>query len=228
MNIFIVSMLYVFMKNTDSLSGMNKFQFDLKKALFKTRLGIAEHRQFNILEAALSMIQEEGFEQLQFGDLAKKCKISRTLVHHYFPTKIDLASRLLDLSTVLLSKYVENAIAQEKNKVRHFEVYCRSTLQWAAENPREAIGLMLFIYISSHNLEIRRRNDQLSALGRERIKTFISQMPDCTQQLELKADVIQTVLTGCYVRLLSENLDISESQKLQVRCLDNCISIAVS
>jgi AcrR family transcriptional regulator len=207
---------------------MKNVQFELKKALFKTRLGIPEHRQFTILETALELIQENGFEQLQFGDLAKRCKMSRSLVHHYFRDKNALANRLLDLSTLLLQNHAAKALAKEKNKSRQFEVYCKATLSWAAESPREAIGLMLFIYISSHNLEMRKRNDELSATGRQKIKSLISQISEEYQNLDSKAEVIQTILTGCYIRLISENLSPAESRQLRAKCLENCVSLAVS
>lgn len=207
---------------------MRDFQFDLKKAFFKSRLGIPEHRRFAILEAALELIQQDGFEHLQFGDLAKKCKMSRTLVHHYFRNKYELSISLLDLSTLLLQRYVGDTLSNEEDKSRHFEMYCKATMDWAAECPRETTGLMLFIYISSHNLEMRKRNDELSSLGRQKIKTLIAQAGDKYQNIDAKADLIQTILTGCFLRLVTEHLSLAESQRLRSQCLNNCKLIAFS
>ncbi|QDK38606.1 TetR/AcrR family transcriptional regulator [Bdellovibrio sp. NC01] len=206
---------------------MKNLQFDLKKAFFNKRLGIAEHRQFLILEMALELIQKKGFEQLQFGELAKKCKISRSLVHHYFKDKLELANSLLDLSTLHLQNYVQTSLAKEKDSRLHFQIYCKATLDWAAEHPIEATGLLLFIYLSSHNLEMRRRNDQLSALGRQKIKLLLTQA-GFTARIDSNAHIIQTVLTGCYLILLSENHSIKESLQLRSDCLKTCLAVAVS
>ncbi|QLY26477.1 TetR/AcrR family transcriptional regulator [Bdellovibrio sp. KM01] len=207
---------------------MKSLQFDLKKALFNKRLGVSEHRQFQILETALELIQKEGFEQLQFGDLAKKCKVSRSLVHHYFKDKMELANRLLDLSTLHLQHEVQSALSREKKTERHFEVYCKATLDWAAEHSLEATGLLLFINLSSHNIEMRQRNDELSALGRQRIKLLLTQAGMAGPSLDSNAQVIQVLLTGCYLVLLSENHNAKESLQLRKDCLKTCLSIGVS
>lgn len=207
---------------------MKNYQFDLKKALFNKRLGIAEHRQFQIMEMALELIQKKGYEQLQFGDLAKKCKISRTLVHHYFKDKAELANRLLDLSTLHLQNYVQMALATEKNPQNHFEIYCKATLDWPARHPLEATGFLLFLHLCSHNLEMRKRNDELSALGRQKIKLLLAQAGSSTSNIISNAQMIQTILTGCYLILLSENYGETESLNLRANCLKACKNIAVS
>ncbi len=207
---------------------MKNLQFDLKKAIFNKRLGISEHRQFQIMETALALIQKDGYEQLQFGDLAKKCKISRTLVHHYFKDKAELANRLLDLSTLHLQNYVQVALATEKNPQIHFEIYCKATLDWPARHPLEATGLLLFLYLCSHNMEMRTKNDELSALGRQKIKLLLTQAGGVTSNIDSNAQIIQTLLTGCYLILLSENYTEKESLKLRTNCLAACKQISIS
>lgn len=205
---------------------MNKSQFNLKKALFNKRLGISEHRQFQIMEMALELIQKEGFEQLQFGDLAKKCRISRPLVHHYFKDKFDLANKLLDLSTLHLQTHVQNALGQEKNKKHHLEVYCKATLDWPILFQTEALGLLLFLHLCSHNKEMRKRNDELSALGRQKIKLLLVDAGGSPALLETQAQMIQTLLSGYYLVLFSENRTEKENAKLRSDCLKTCLHLA--
>lgn len=205
---------------------MNNLQFDFKKAFFNRRLGVAEHREFQILEKALELIAQKGFENLQFGDLAKKCKVSRTLVHHYFKDKFELANKLLDLSTLHLQIFVTQELAKEKDETQYLKAYCKATLDWPAAYPKEATGLLLFLHLCSHNLKMRARNDELSALGRQKIKLYLTQTKSPTSQLDANAQVIQTLLTGCYLNLLSENHSAAESLKLRSRCLQECLRIA--
>lgn len=205
---------------------MNNFQFDLKKALFQQKLGLSEHRQFQILETALRLIQKTGFEQLTFGDLAKKCKVSRSLIHHYYPDKFALATHLLELCTVHLQHHVKQNMNGETDTRQHLEIYCRATLNWAAEFRAEAAGLLLFLHLSSHYPEMRYRNDELSALGRQRIKLLLTQAGAPTNDIEDRAQSLQTLMTGAYLVLLSENLSEKESLKLRQRSLKSCMLIA--
>ncbi|MFM6930190.1 MAG: TetR/AcrR family transcriptional regulator [Bdellovibrio sp.] len=205
---------------------MNNVQFNFKKAFFNRRLGVAEHREFQILEKALEMIAQKGFENLQFGDLAKRCKISRTLVHHYFKDKFELANKLLDLSTLHLQFYVAEALSQEKDPKQHLKTYCAATLDWPALYPKEAASLLLFVHLCTHNAEMRARNDELSTLGRQKIKLFLTQAESSTSRLDSNALIIQTLLTGCCLSLLTENHSAKESLTLRSHCLKECLRIA--
>lgn len=205
---------------------MNNLQFDFKKAFFKRHLGVAEHREFQILEKALELIAQKGFEHLKFGDLAKKCKVSRTLVHHYFNDKLELANKLLDLSTLHLQIFVTSELEKEKDPKQHLRAYCKATLDWPALHPQEATGLLLFLHLCSHNSQMRARNDELSTLGRQKIKLYLTKAGSSTSQLDSNAQIIQTLLSGCYLNLLSENHSPEESLTLRTRCLKECLRIA--
>jgi AcrR family transcriptional regulator len=62
---------------------MTKFTFALKKEYFAGPLRAAEYREIQILEMAFTLIQRSGFENLHFDQLARKCRVSRPLIHHY-------------------------------------------------------------------------------------------------------------------------------------------------
>lgn len=203
------------------------FHYELKKALFGSSLGMAEHRRFEILIAATDIIKKKGFEALQFKELAKKCKISRALVHHYFKDKTDLANSLLDLSTNHLRLYVKEALTKSPQPKQQLSAYCESTLNWAIEHNQVAISFLHFLNLSMHNIEMRKRNDQLSFEGRERIKTFITQL-DNFSSLDRKAILIQTLLTGCIFKFLSENHSDQIRFKMTQNCVNECMSIALS
>ncbi|HWU42079.1 MAG TPA: TetR/AcrR family transcriptional regulator [Bdellovibrio sp.] len=205
---------------------MNKSQYELKKTLFNKRLGISEHRQFQIMETALELIQRDGFEHLQFGLLAKKCRVSRGLVHHYFKDKFELANKLLDLSTLYLQSYLQNSLAQVKHPKQQLEIYCKATVDWPVSFPKHATGLFLFLHLCSHNKKMRQRNDELSALGRQKIQLLLLEAGAESSGIQRHAQMIQTLLSGCYLILLSENRSEKESQKVRIDCVKACLEIA--
>ena len=77
---------------------------------------IVEHekRRREILEKALDVFLEEGFEDVTFQKLADRCGITRTTLYIYFKNK----KEIFNLSTKQLLKTVENditRIGKEKN-----------------------------------------------------------------------------------------------------------------
>ena len=206
--------------------SMDDLQFEIKKAFFQQKLGISEHRQFEILETAMALIKDEGFEQLSFQKLAKKCKVSRTLIHHYFKTKEDLVIRLLELSTFFLQRYVQSELAKETDPKKHYQVYCCATIDWPVLFPQQATGLLLFLYLCTFNSEMKKRNDSLSALGRQKIKLLLAEAGLVNQRIEDTAQTTQTLLTGCYLVLLSENHRPEESIRIRQSTLKTCLLIS--
>lgn len=202
---------------------MKDFSFEVKSAFFRRKLGAAEHREFQILEKALQITYEEGFEGLQFAALAKKCKISRPLIHHYFKTRLDLAERLLELTTLHLKNYVTERFAKEGGT--HLELYCRASLDWPAEHRVAACGLLIFVQVSSSAELLRKRNDELSAVGKETIKALLIEAGS-RSDLPYKSTAIQCILTGCCLNLITENLTKQESLALRRHGLKACMEIA--
>lgn len=206
---------------------MGNLYFEIKQALFNKKLGIAEHRRFEILRVALELIQKEGFESLQFKTLAKKCKVSRPLINHYYRDKLELANALLDLSTTQLQMFVNGILAKEPNPKEHLRAYCQATLDWAIQQRGAAAGFLLFLNLCTYNLEMRKRNDELSALGKERIKSLATAM-GVRGDLNYKAQAIQLALTGGVMNLMSENLSEKERLVLRHTCVRTCMLIAAN
>lgn len=208
---------------------MEKFQFEFKKAFFQDKLGMAEHREFQILLAAISIMEKSGFSALTFGDLAKKCRISRALVHHYFADKSDLGGRLLQFCTSHLTFYVSSKLVSISEPLLLLEIYCRATLDWAHEYRGMATGLFLFLQVSSQDRALRGKNDELSAVGRQRIQNLLAALPGIEPRgSDEKAQVIQMLLAGAGLNLLTEAHNEKQSLKLRQSCVAACMRFALS
>ena len=205
---------------------MKDLHFRLKAALFRRRIGVAEQREYLILTTALELMLKKGFDTLTFAELAKKCKVSRALVHHYFPEKQRLAERLLEICTLHLVDFVEQRLAMEKqNPQRHLETYCRANLEMCKENPAVLMGFCYFFYLCCFQQKVRKQNSDLSALGRDRIKVFLVDF-GVTRELAEKATSIQVAITGAMIRLATEHHTDLERENLTKLCLRECLRLA--
>lgn len=205
---------------------MDDLQYRLKKALFRGKLGVAEHREYAILNTALTLMLKKGFEAFTFQDLAKKCKVSRPLVHHYFPNKQRLAERLLDMCTVHLVDHIEQRLlAVAQNPRKHLEVYCRANLELCKDKPAVVMGFCYFFYLCNFQPKVRQRNTDLSALGRERIRLFLTQL-GVTREIPEKAIAIQIFLTGAMIRLATESFDDNEQEIVSEATVQECLRLA--
>ena len=205
---------------------MEKLQFEFKKAFYKRKLGSAEHREFELLQNALDLMKSGGLANISFTALAQKSKVSRPAVHHYFKQKSDLIERLLDFTTLDLRLFVQARMgAQTDSTISSFESYCRATLDWPAERPASAFALLTIVQTSATDADVRKRNEHLSAVGKQTIQALLSQDSAFASSL-YKVAAIQSLLTGGCLNLLIEKLSQAESKSLRNSCVRGCLDIA--
>jgi AcrR family transcriptional regulator len=128
---------------------------------FKT---LPSEKQTNILNAALKTFAAMGYRKASTADIATEAGISKSLLFHYFSTKIELFSYIFNYSVDLILEGLENFHHQEKEDL--FEMIHRSNiikLRIFKTHPY----LYKFIYQSYYeeNPEVqaivRKRNDAL-------------------------------------------------------------------
>lgn len=69
-------------------------------------------RRQQILDAAERVIQKRGWEATNFGDIARRARLSRSLVYFYFPTRDDLFHAICERGLRLLEESFVAAIAK--------------------------------------------------------------------------------------------------------------------
>lgn len=69
-------------------------------------------RRQQILDAAEAVISKRGWEAANFGDIAKKARLSRSLVYFYFPTRDALFHAICERGLRMLEQLFLEAIAQ--------------------------------------------------------------------------------------------------------------------
>ncbi|HVK60604.1 MAG TPA: TetR/AcrR family transcriptional regulator [Bdellovibrionales bacterium] len=178
--------------------------------LFESSASKSQIQQLRIIEAALESFSKHGIEKTTYTNLAKRCKISRPLIHHYFPTLEDLF--------LLAAKYVRktllNLALEEMTKAKpdsrsQIEAYARGCIRWVKEFPEQNSFWLLYFYQCSLKGLAREENTKLVQAGHERIRMLIEMgNKEKTWAVSKPVEVAKTVqllITGTLVSLMSED-----------------------
>ena len=103
-------------------------------------------RQLKIAETAIQLIYSGGLDTFSFETLSQKCKVTRSLIYHYFPTLTDL---LLFASAYIRHKY-QLSVVQEMQKQKDlpslFAAYVSTALRWVDDEPVESSVWLIYFY----------------------------------------------------------------------------------
>ncbi|MGW5152438.1 TetR/AcrR family transcriptional regulator [Rhodococcus koreensis] len=126
-----------------------------------------------IVELAQQRLQVAGYSGLHYGDIASELQISRPAVHHYFPTKLDLAR-------AVINRYCEwtqtqlDAIADSpddpKDRLQNYVSLYRATI--IDDDERLCPGVMLAAELMTLPVEI---GGDVRALYRMHIDWLVEQ-----------------------------------------------------
>lgn len=95
-----------------------------------------------ILGVAQRLVQQRGFNGFSYADIADEVGIRKASLHHYFPTKTDLALALIDGFTAQLDsglRHINESYAQADARLGAYVAIYRDTL----EADRMCLGGML-------------------------------------------------------------------------------------
>ena len=91
-----------------------------------------EERRQEIIDTALKMFMENGFEKTQMADISKKMNVAAGTVYHYFKSKIELLYAVID----------EIVNEKVKKKQQHF-----------SDTKGSALDRLKILFVSSQNVE---------------------------------------------------------------------------
>lgn len=89
---------------------------------------IRSTRKFHILETALEVFASVGFHRASIAEIAKKAKISKGLLYHYFTSKEDLLKQVIMQGVEALKESIPN-IDEALDTPDELEVFIRSGMQ---------------------------------------------------------------------------------------------------
>lgn len=85
-----------------------------------------------ILTIAQRLVQQRGFNGFSYADIAKEVGIRKASLHHYFPTKTDLAVALIENFTAQLERgllHINSTFPQADARLKAYMGVYRATLE---------------------------------------------------------------------------------------------------
>jgi AcrR family transcriptional regulator len=162
-------------------------------------------RAAEILETAISMIDEHGIDGVTARLIAKKLDIPSSSVFYYFPTHHDLwQAAQSHVMTVAESHVLKNLQSRNKSSgLEKFNAYIVGTLEWSRQNPGHVKVLASSFIRARTSQELAEINEQTTARGVERIYAFLTMIHSESaarkkkkRDLKVLAQFIHHTLTG--------------------------------
>jgi AcrR family transcriptional regulator len=180
------------------------------QGLFKTEATKSQAQQIKIVQAAIKSFAHNGIEKTSYTQLAKDCEISRTLIHHYFPTLDSLfllAARYA--RQTLLECAVEGLRVHTTDERKQLDGYIKGCFRWVELFPDQAKFWMLYFYQSSLGGVAKAENTAMVRSGHERIQHMILSGKEKNyfkfKNPQQTAKAIQVMITGAIVTVLTED-----------------------
>lgn len=177
-----------------------------------------DRRVLQIIESACDLIAKDGYEALDFGALAKKCKVTRPLINHYFGTKNELFLSVVQYVGVEHQKYIIAGLSAQGAASGLLRSYLKANTLWPQDRASHSRVWMHYLALSGFQKEAKKENTRSVDHGAQRIWEILqagaAQGLWSADQLLEKARTIQLLLTGVVISLVTEERDQLEIQNL--------------
>jgi AcrR family transcriptional regulator len=94
-----------------------------------------EQRRQAIIDAAEHVIAKHGWEDTNFGEIAKRSRLSRSLVYFYFPDREDLFHAVCDRGLTKMLRRFEAAVAKQDTGLEQIMAIGRAYLAFSQAEP---------------------------------------------------------------------------------------------
>lgn len=184
-----------------------------------------DRRVQQIVEQAVELIAKSGYENLDFVKLAKKCKITRPLISHYFPNKESLLLAVVQYVGLRHQEFLLNAMPKAARGKELLHSYVAANLNWPLQCRSHARVWMHYLALAAIQDSEKSENTRSVDNGAQRILSILKQdihlqkIPD--QALELKAKTIQLLITGTVISLITEHRSTFEAELMTRATLSN-------
>lgn len=197
--------------------------------IFPSKPSKAQRTQMQIIEAALHCYGKYGIEATDYERIAKRAKVSRPLVQHYFPKNEVLVRTVMTFIRGRFQKYCVDAILAETDPEAQLKAYLEATFEWIKKFKSDASVWFLFYYYCSFDKAYRKLNTDLVSQGQTRIAGLIRQGIAAKvfrgakdSEIEKRAKLLQNALTGGLVNAGTEDkmLSFNPSEDVIRHCLE--------
>jgi len=126
-----------------------------------SRPNIAEIRRRQIIEAAIRVMAEKGWNETSIDEITREAGVSRGLVSYHFRDKSELLSGVLARCQEMFNDAISQAIAQTDDKVQQARLALRHAIDYTVEDPTV---YQVFVYFAANGRSNPELGDQIRAL----------------------------------------------------------------
>ncbi len=203
-------------------------KIDIKHVVFQeiyTRMEDpkGQRKALLLLEAAIGCFARKGLDGVTAEMVAREAGVSRTLLHHYFENMDELRMACLKYIRVLFQKSAITALDERKDCRTQLQDYVESCFRWVETFRPHALVWQAFLQHCGTRKASREMNTLATSTGQDRISALLEKGVAVgefqIQDVELTAKIIQTIVTGSLIVLVSENLENEAAYKAHVHLL---------
>jgi len=210
---------------------ISKAQLGVYSDLFTLAPSRAQRRMLQILEAAIRNYCTIGIENTTYDSIAKTCKISRSLIQHYFQDKDEIFEMVVKYIRVQYQQYAIKAFQQKEDPKERLMAYAESAVRWIHDYPNYQKVWNLFYYYCGVNARWRNLETELVTLGHNRITALLQAGADQGifpgDHLSKRAKQIQVLITGAIVTGSTEDLPV-DFEEFCKNTVEGCLTLALS
>ena len=188
-----------------------------------------DRRVQQIVEQAVELISKAGYENLDFAKLAKKCKITRPLISHYFPNKESLLLAVVQYVGLRHQEFLLSSMPRAGSAKELLQSYIAANLEWPQQLPSHARIWMHYLALASFQETEKLENTKSVNNGADRILSLLIQGNEeqewGSQDLPAKAKMIQLAITGSVISLITENRSDTEKAQIAFLTENNCLNL---
>lgn len=122
---------------------------------------IAEIRRKQIIDAAIHVMAERGWNETSIDEITREAGVSRGLVSYHFKDKSELLSGVLARCQEMFNDAITQAIAKTDDKVEQARLALRHALSYTIEDPTV---YQVFVYFAANGRSNPELGDQIRAL----------------------------------------------------------------
>jgi AcrR family transcriptional regulator len=191
------------------------------------RIDIAGIRREQIVEAAVSVITEQGIQNLSLSEIEQKAGMSRGQLTYYFPTKEDILLAVFDRLVLLIHQRVGSPECQSCDPTDGWEWVKHLLTKLLIQPPvSPEFGCLQYTFLSqiSHREDFRKRLASLyeqwrGGMGLGLTATMAVRPPVRPVSPRALASFVQALLHGLIMQR-SADPDAFDSQEMLELCLD--------
>lgn len=135
-----------------------------------------KHTADQILEASAHCVAEIGIERTSITAIAKRAKVSRSLVAHYFPVKAKLFSQVIAHISARAQSTIHGAEVSHLPPGEQLALLFRRNFEFFGDNASYARCYLLFYYYCGVDPELLRQNAAMVEQAEARIAQLLAAM----------------------------------------------------